>query len=224
MRRAAGGRQHLPDALGADIVVHSTTKYINGHSDVVGGAVIARDAALVEDLSWWANCVGSTASPFDCSQVLRGLRTLGARWRCHQENAQLLAELLAAHPAVAHTHYPGLKHHPGNDLARQQQQGFGAIISFELAGGIAAAERFVEGLGCFTLAESLGGVESLVCHPATMTHAAMNAEARARAGIREGLLRLSVGIEDAADLIGDVRRGLERAGAVNPSPALVGVG
>ena len=213
-----------PLALGADIVVHSTTKYINGHSDVVGGAVIARDSALVETLSWWANCVGSTASPFDCSQVLRGLRTLGVRWRCHQENARVLAELLSAHPAVARVHYPGLKGHADHDLARQQQLDFGAIISFELAGGLAAAERFVEGLGCFTLAESLGGVESLVCHPATMTHAAMSEEARSRAGIGAGLLRLSVGIEDAADLAGDVRRGLERAATADESLPLAGVG
>jgi cystathionine gamma-synthase len=213
-----------PLAMGADIVVHSTTKYINGHSDVVGGAVIARDAALVEKLSWWANCVGSTASPFDCSQVLRGLRTLGVRWRCHQENARALAELLASHPTVAHTHYPGLKHHPGHHLARQQQLGFGAIISFELEGGLAAAARFVEGLAFFTLAESLGGVESLVCHPATMTHAAMSDEARSRAGIGEGLLRLSVGIEDMADLVEDVRRGLERARSGGASLSLAGVG
>ncbi len=213
-----------PLALGADIVVHSTTKYINGHSDVVGGAVIARDAALVEDLAWWANCVGSTASPYDCSQVLRGLRTLGARWRCHQENAQVLAEALAAHPAVAQIHYPGLKQHVDHDLARQQQLGFGAIISFELVGGLDAAERFVEGLGLFTLAESLGGVESLVCHPATMTHAAMSEEARRRAGIGEGLLRLSVGIEDPGDLAADVRRGLDRALDAGSSLAAAGVG
>lgn len=213
-----------PLALGADIVVHSTTKYINGHSDVVGGAVIARDADLVEELAWWANCVGSTASPFDCSQVLRGLRTLGARWRCHQENAAVLAELLAGHPSVARTHFPGLKQHAQHDLARQQQLGFGAMISFELAGGLEAAERLVEGLNCFTLAESLGGVESLICHPASMTHAAMSEEARARAGIGEGLLRLSVGIEDSADLARDLRRGLDRAGGVEPVHVLTGVG
>lgn len=213
-----------PLSLGADIVVHSTTKYINGHSDVVGGAVIARDAGLVEDLGWWANCVGSTASPFDCSQVLRGLRTLGARWRCHQDNAREVAELLAGHPAVARTHFPGLKSHGDHDLARQQQQGFGAIISFELAGGYAAAERFVEGLGCFTLAESLGGVESLVCHPATMTHAAMSEEARATAGIGDGLLRLSVGIEDVSDLVRDLRRGLERAAGAGAPRAIAGLG
>ncbi len=213
-----------PLELGADIVVHSTTKYINGHSDVVGGAVIARDASLVEDLTWWANCVGSTASPFDCSQVLRGLRTLGARWRCHLENAQVLAELLATHPAVAHTHYPGLKSHADYDLARQQQRSSGAIISFELAGGRVAAERFVEGLSCFTLAESLGGVESLVCHPATMTHAAMSEDARLLAGIGEGLLRLSVGIEDAGDLVGDVQRGLDRAEGAKTAVVFAGVG
>ncbi len=201
-----------PLELGADIVVHSTTKYINGHSDVVGGAVITRDASLHEDLAWWANCVGSTASPFDCSQVLRGLRTLHARLRCHEENAWSVAKLLAGHPAVKTTHYPGLPDHPDHALARQQQKGFGAIISFELQGGEAAVRTFLEGLSCFTLAESLGGVESLVCHPATMTHAAMCEEAQIEAGIGPGLLRLSVGIEHERDLVQDLKAGLDRVG------------
>lgn len=207
-----------PLELGADIVVHSTTKYINGHSDVVGGAVIARDSALLEELAWWANCVGSTASPFDCSQVLRGLRTLHARLRCHEENAQSVVQLLAGHEAVKQVHYPGLKDHPDHALARQQQKHFGAIVSFELEGGKEAVRTFVEGLSCFTLAESLGGVESLVCHPATMTHAAMSEEAQQTAGIGSGLLRLSVGIEQARDLVADLKAGLDRVHAYNRRP------
>ncbi len=214
-----------PLALGADIVVHSTTKYINGHSDVVGGAVITRDAGLLENLAWWANCVGSTASPFDCSQVLRGLRTLHARLRCHEENARDVASLLATHPAVAHTHYPGLPDHPDHALARQQQEGFGAIVSFELHGGETAVRTFIEGLSCFTLAESLGGVESLVCHPATMTHAAMNEAAQREAGIGPGLLRLSVGIEHTRDLVGDLKSALDRVlASERASEPLAGVG
>lgn len=201
--------------FGADLVLHSTTKYINGHSDVVGGAVVAREAALHERLAWWANALGLTGSPFDSFLTLRGLRTLDARLRVHQENAAALAELLAAHPAVSAVHYPGLDAHPGHALARRQQRGFGAMISFELAGGVAAVEAFVAGLRQFTLAESLGGVESLVAHPASMTHAAMSAEARAVAGIGDGLLRLSVGIEALADLAGDLRAGLQRAECVS---------
>lgn len=214
-----------PLDLGADIVVHSTTKYINGHSDVVGGAVIARDAALVEELAWWANCVGSTASPFDCSQVLRGLRTLHARLRCHEENAQAVVRLLAGHAAVKHTHYPGLADHPDHALARQQQKHFGAIISFELEGGVDAVRTLLEGLSCFTLAESLGGVESLVCHPASMTHASMSEEAKQEAGLAPGLLRLSVGIEHARDLVADLKSGLDRVLATTPRvEAIAGVG
>jgi cystathionine gamma-synthase len=214
-----------PLNLGADLVVHSTTKYLNGHSDVVGGAVIARDGALLEELAWWANCVGSTASPFDCSQVLRGVRTLHARLRSHEENAQAVVGLLAGHAAVERTHYPGLADHPDHALARQQQGGFGAIVSFELRGGEDAVRRFVEGLSCFTLAESLGGVESLVCHPATMTHAAMDAEAQACAGIGPGLVRLSVGIEHSRDLVRDLKAALDRVIAgESDAPALAGVG
>jgi cystathionine gamma-synthase len=200
-----------PIALGADLVVHSTTKYINGHSDVVGGAVIAKDAALHEQLVWWANALGLTGSPFDAFLTLRGLRTLQARLRVHQENAAELAERLLAHPAVARVHYPGLCSHPQHALAARQQGGFGAMLSFELHGGEAEVRDFLDGLQCFTLAESLGGVESLVAHPATMTHAAMSAQARAVAGISEGLLRLSVGIEAVEDLAADLDAGLERA-------------
>jgi len=202
-----------PIEHGADIVVHSTTKYINGHSDVVGGAAIAKSEALLERLSWWGNALGLTGSPFDAFLTLRGLRTLHARLRIQQDNCAAVAELLAAHPAVAAVHYPGLESHPGHTLAARQQDGFGAMLSFDLNGGEAAASAFIDGLQCFTLAESLGGVESLVAHPATMTHAAMSEDARARAGIGDGLLRLSIGIEDIADLTADIRAGLDRAAA-----------
>ncbi len=198
-----------PLALGADLVVHSTTKYVNGHSDVVGGAVIAGDGALHEQLAWWANALGLTGSPFDSWLALRGLRTLPARMHLHEQNARGLAELLATHPAVRAVHYPGLPSHPDHALARRQQRGFGGMIAFELA-DVAAVQRLLDGLSCFTLAESLGGVESLVAHPATMTHASMTAEVRARAGIGDGLVRLSVGIEAFADLAADLRAGLAR--------------
>jgi cystathionine gamma-synthase len=203
-----------PIEFGADLVLHSTTKYINGHSDVVGGAVVARDPALHESLAWWANALGLTGSPFDSFLTLRGLRTLDARLRVHQENAQALAERLQDHATVSAVHYPGLATHPGHALAARQQRGFGAMISFELAGGVPAVRAFVEGLRHFTLAESLGGVESLVAHPATMTHAAMSAEARRVAGIGEGLLRLSVGIEALEDLEADIEAGLQRAARI----------
>lgn len=200
-----------PLALGADLVVHSTTKYVNGHSDVVGGAVVARDAGLHEELAWWANCLGVTGGAFDAFLTLRGLRTLYVRLRQHGENAAAVAALLAQHPAVARVHYPGLASHPGHALAARQQQGFGAIVSFELAGGKEAVRRLLDGLHCFSLAESLGGVESLIAHPDTMTHAAMDPAARVAAGITPGLLRLSVGIEATEDLITDLRAGLDRA-------------
>ena len=200
-----------PIEHGVDVVAHSTTKYINGHSDVVGGAAIARDPAVLEQLEWWANALGLSGAPFDSYLTLRGLRTLHARMRVHQENAGALAELIAAHPAVSATHYPGLLNHPGHDIAARQQSGFGAMLSFELTGGEAAVRRFVGGLSCISLAESLGGVESLVAHPATMSHAAMSAEARERAGITPGLLRLSVGIEALVDLTPDIESALDRA-------------
>jgi cystathionine gamma-synthase len=199
-----------PFAFNADIVVHSTTKYINGHSDVVGGAVLWRDAALGEKLAWWCNCLGLSGAPFDSYLTLRGLRTLKARFAVHEANARALADLLDCHPAVRIVHYPGLATHPGHALARRQQAGFGAMLSFELEGGEATARIFVEGLRCFTLAESLGGVESLICHPAGMTHAAMAPDARRRAGIADGLLRVSVGIEDASDLLADIEAALDR--------------
>jgi cystathionine gamma-synthase len=203
-----------PIAFGADFVVHSTTKYINGHSDVVGGAVVAKTAEHHQQLTWWANALGITGAPFDSFLTLRGLRTLDVRLRAHQENTAALVDLLQAHPAVRALHYPGLASHPGHALAARQQKGFGAMLSLELDGDTDAVRAFIEGLEYFTLAESLGGVESLIAHPATMTHAAMTAEARAAAGIGDGLLRLSVGIEHADDLVADIAAALDRALAV----------
>ena len=202
-----------PLALGADVVVHSTTKYLNGHSDVVGGAVVAREKSVHEELAWWANCLGLTGSPFDSFLTLRGLRTLHARLEHHGRNAQGLAEWLSAERGVAKVYYPGLSSHAGHEVARHQQRGFGAIVTLELAGGLAAVRAFTEGLEYFSLAESLGGVESLVAHPATMTHAAMDPAARAKAGLTDGLIRLSVGIEALEDLRADLEAGLARARA-----------
>jgi cystathionine gamma-synthase len=204
-----------PLTLGADLVVHSTTKYLNGHSDVVGGAVIARDAALRDQLAWWANCLGVTGAPFDSYMTLRGLRTLHARLEQHGRNASELAGWLAEQPGVRRVYYPGLPSHPGHEIARRQQLGFGAIVTLELEGGHDAVREFVSGLEFFCLAESLGGVESLVAHPATMTHAAMEPAARARAGLVDGLIRLSIGIEALEDLRFDLAAGLERAAAVS---------
>ena len=198
-----------PLSLGADIVVHSTTKYINGHSDVVGGAVISADAEVHQELAWWANCLGITGSPFDAYQTLRGLRTLFTRIERQQATASKLAQILEAHPAVAAVHYPGLKTHAGHDLAARQQRGFGAMLSFELAGGQSAVCDVINALGIFTLAESLGGVESLIAHPATMTHAAMTPEARVTAGITDGLIRISVGLEHEDDIIADLVTALD---------------
>ena len=198
-----------PLDFGADLVIHSTTKYLNGHSDVVGGAVIASDAALVEELAWWANCLGITGAPFDSFLTLRGVRTLHARMRVHCENAARVVELLCEHQAVKRVYYPGLSTHPGHRVALAQQDGFGAMVSFEVKGGLDGVQRFVNALQCFTLAESLGGVESLVAHPATMTHASMDETARAVAGIDDSLLRLSVGIEHADDLVADLAAALD---------------
>lgn len=198
-----------PLELGADIVVHSTTKYINGHSDVVGGAVVAADPADHEKLTWWANCLGVTGSPFDAYQTLRGLRTLFTRIERQQATAGLVAAVLELHPAVKAVHYPGLTSHPGHDLAARQQSGPGAMLSFELNGGTESVRQVIERLEVFTLAESLGGVESLVAHPATMTHAAMTPEARVTAGITDGLLRLSVGLEHQDDILADLTQALD---------------
>jgi cystathionine gamma-synthase len=209
-----------PLKLGADMVMHSTTKYLNGHSDVVGGAVISATSELHDNLAWWANAIGVTGAPFDSFLTLRGVRTLHSRMRVHAENTAAVVELLAAHPGVERVYYPGLPGHPGHEIARRQQSGFGAMLSFELKGGEPAVEAFLSGLQCFTLAESLGGVESLISHPATMTHAGMEEAARLRAGIGAGLLRVSVGIEDPADLVADLAAGLERAARAQPAPHL----
>ncbi|HXO65903.1 MAG TPA: cystathionine gamma-synthase [Steroidobacteraceae bacterium] len=209
-----------PLTLGADLVVHSTTKYLNGHSDVVGGAVVSRDAKLHEQVAWWANCLGVTGAPFDSFLTLRGLRTLYARLEHHARNAHALAHWLDGQPNVRHVWYPGLASHPGHELAKRQQRGFGAVVSLELEGGHDAVREFVADLSCFSLAESLGGVESLVAHPATMTHAAMDPEARRRAGLADGLLRLSIGIEGLEDLRADLARALERAARVLPTREL----
>ena len=200
-----------PIALGADIVVHSTTKYLNGHSDVVGGAVVAAGRELHEQLAWWANCTGVTGAPFDSYLTLRGLRTLHARMRAHGENTAQVVEMLSRHPAVAKVYYPGLASHPGHAVARTQQSGFGAMVSFELKGDANAVRALIGELRLFSLAESLGGVESLIAHPASMTHAAMDAAARERAGISDSLLRLSIGIEEGTDLMADLERALEAA-------------
>lgn len=211
-----------PLQLGADVVVHSTTKYLNGHSDVVGGAVVAADDALASELADWANCIGITGAPFDSYLTLRGVRTLYARMRQHEENAAALAEFLAAHEQVARVYYPGLESHPRHLIAARQQSGFGGMVSFELRGGIEDARYIAEGLAHFSLAESLGGVESLVCHPATMTHAPMTPEARTAAGISDSLIRLSVGIEAAGDLIADLGRALDALGGRNDLRAVAG--
>ncbi|MCL1124843.1 cystathionine gamma-synthase [Shewanella surugensis] len=203
-----------PLLLGADIVVHSTTKYINGHSDVVGGAVVAKDPDLSEKLHWWSNTLGLTGSALDSYFTLRGIRTLSVRVREHQANAQRVLAVLTQSEAVSHVYYPGLASHPGHEIAAKQQQGFGAMLSFELAGGEPQLVAFLKALKLFSLAESLGGVESLVAVPATMTHRAMDPQARLAAGVKDTLIRLSVGIEDADDLVADIQAGLAAVAAV----------
>jgi cystathionine gamma-synthase len=201
-----------PIALGADYVVHSTTKYLNGHSDVVGGAVVAAKAEDAEELRWWANCTGVTGAPFDSWLTLRGLRTLHVRLERQQSTAARVAKRLSELPSVAAVHYPGLEGHPDHELASRQQRGFGAMLSFELAAGV-DVRTLTRNLRHFALAESLGGIESLIAHPATMTHAAMSPEARRAAGISDNLLRVSVGLEHSDDLIADLERALSSAAA-----------
>ncbi|GAB0110853.1 cystathionine gamma-synthase [Pseudoalteromonas distincta] len=198
-----------PIKFGVDIVVHSTTKYINGHSDVVGGAVIAATQELGDELAWWANNIGITAAPFDSYLTLRGLRTLNVRLRQHQENALAIAKYLESSNFVSQVYYPGLESHPQHELAKAQQLGFGGMVSFDIKGDINDAAAFLTNLKTFSLAESLGGVESLICHPATMTHAGMEATARLDAGVGDTLIRISVGIEDIHDLIADFERVFE---------------
>jgi cystathionine gamma-lyase len=200
-----------PFEFGADIVVHSTTKYLGGHSDVVGGALCVRERALYEQLKFYQNAVGAVPGPLDCFLVLRGIKTLALRMRQHCENARRIAEYLAQHPEVKQVRYPGLPTHPGHALARQQMRDFGGIVTMELHGGAARAMRFLSSTRLFTLAESLGGVESLMCHPATMTHASIPPEERARIGITDALVRLSVGVEDGEDLLEDLAQAIEKS-------------
>ncbi|WP_045770584.1 cystathionine gamma-synthase [Xanthomonas albilineans] len=199
-----------PLALGADIVVHSATKYLNGHSDMVGGiAVVGDNADLAERLAFLQNSVGGVQGPFDSFLALRGLKTLPLRMRAHCDNALALAQWLQAHPAVEQVIYPGLASHPQHALASRQMAGYGGIVSIRLKGGFAAAKRFCERTHLFTLAESLGGVESLVNHPAVMTHASVPAQRRQQLGISDALVRLSVGVEEVGDLRGDLQHALE---------------
>lgn len=197
-----------PLELGADIVVHSTTKYIGGHSDVVGGAVVTDRDDLRDDIAFYQNAAGGVPGPFDAWLTLRGLKTLAVRMRAHGENAAAVAEYLQASPEVEAVHYPGLSDHPGHDIAVRQMDGFGGMVSVRLRGGRESAHAFLRALKVFSLAESLGGVESLASYPADMTHASVPAEERARRGI-DGLVRLSVGIEDVRDLLEDIAQALE---------------
>ncbi|MCT8124637.1 cystathionine gamma-synthase [Alishewanella sp. BS5-314] len=203
-----------PLALGADLVVHSTTKFINGHSDVIGGAVICKTQACGDELKWWANCLGLTAGAFDSYLTLRGLRTLTPRLQLQQQNTAEVVAFLQRHPLIGKVYYPGLVDHPGHQIAKRQQSGFGAMCSFELSAPPALLTTFFSNLRYFTLAQSLGGTESLICHPATMTHASMDAAAQATAGIGATLIRVSVGIELAQDLIADLALALDAVAAV----------
>jgi len=200
-----------PIALGADIVLHSTTKYLGGHSDIIGGALVVKEAKRGEQYTWLQNAVGAVPSPFDCFLALRGIHTLGVRMRAHGESARAVAEALSSSRGVRRVLYPGLPSHPQHALARRQMAGYGGMVSVELEGGKRAALRFLKGLRVFTLAESLGGVESLVDHPASMTHASVPRRERESHGVTDGLVRLSCGIEDPADLADDVRRALRGA-------------
>jgi cystathionine gamma-lyase len=197
-----------PLDLGVDIVVHSTTKYMNGHSDVVGGAVIVKDAALAERIGYLQNALGTCEAPFDSFLVLRGIKTLAVRMEAHQANALAIAHWLEAHPKVARVHHPGLDSHPQRELARRQMSGFGGTFSFRVRGGQEEAFRLLSAVRIFTLAESLGGVESLIEHPYTMTHASIPAKIREEMTITPDLIRISVGIEDVADLIEDLEQAL----------------
>lgn len=193
-----------PFELGADIIVHSTTKYLNGHSDVVGGAIVVNSEALAERLHYLVNTLGQGESPFDSWLVLRGIKTLVPRIKAHEENANAVARFLASHPNVKKVNYPGLESHPQHTLARTQQKGFGGMVSFEVKGDIKDVESVLRSVKIFSVAESLGGIESLICHPVTMTHASMDPMLRQRAGITDGVIRLSVGIENVTDLIEDL--------------------
>lgn len=203
-----------PLALGADVVMHSTTKYIGGHSDVVGGIAITNDAAIADVIKFHQNAVGGVPGPHDAWLTMRGAKTLALRMKQHAENAQAVAEFLEAHPEVDRVYYPGLASHPQHELAKRQMSGFGGMVSFVLRGPQSRALDFAHRLKYFSLAESLGGVESLICHPARMTHGSIPKEDRERRGVTDGLLRLSVGIEDISDLIEDLGAGILALGRV----------
>ncbi|MCK9409387.1 MAG: PLP-dependent aspartate aminotransferase family protein [Bacteroidetes bacterium] len=198
-----------PFELGADIIVHSTTKYLNGHSDVVGGAIVVNSPKLAERLHFLVNTLGQGESPFDSWLVLRGIKTLIPRIKAHEENALAVAKFLKSHPAIRKVNYPGLECHPQHSLALRQQYGFGGMVSFEVNDGIEEVNSILRSVKIFSVAESLGGIESLICHPVTMTHASMNAELREQAGINERVIRLSVGIEDPNDLIEDLDKAFQ---------------
>ncbi len=199
-----------PLALGADLVLHSTTKYLAGHADVVGGAICLNERSLYERLKFLQNAAGATPSPFDCFLALRGIKTLALRMREHEKNATHIANFLKDHPRVRRVYYPGLSSHPGHEIAAAQMDGFSGIVSFEVKRGLAEARRVLGRLKIFKIAESLGGVESLVELPAIMTHASIPAEERARAGLDDGLIRLSVGIENVEDLVADLKQAMGR--------------
>jgi cystathionine gamma-synthase len=198
-----------PFELGADIIIHSTTKYLNGHSDVVGGAVVAKEQSVFERFQYLYNALGQGASPFDSWLVLRGIKTLIPRMRLHEENAMSVARFLSKHPAVKCVYYPGLETHKHHDIARRQQYGFGGMVSFKVSGGLQQANHILRSVKIFALAESLGGVESLIDHPVSMTHASMDPALRQQAGITEDLIRLSVGLEDAEDILSDLGKALD---------------
>lgn len=197
-----------PLKLGADIVLHSTTKYINGHSDVIGGVAITSNDTVYESLKFYQNAAGAVPGPFDSWLTLRGVKTLAVRMRQHEENARAIASYLAEHPRVEKVYYPGLTSHPDHELAKRQMSGFGGMVSFQFKGKLADVDQVVRRFTIFTFAESLGGVESLVCHPATMTHGSIPREIREARGLTDTLLRLSVGIEDVSDLLADLEQAL----------------
>ena len=197
-----------PIELGADIVTHSCTKFLNGHSDLLAGILVFKDQQLATDVLWWANNIGTLTSSFDSYLLLRGLRTLAARVTLQQANAQKVVEFLVNHPKIAHVYHPSLPSNLGHEIAKKQQKGFGSLLSFELAGDPEVMPKFLKALNIITLAQSLGGVESLICHPATMTHSGITAQARKTAGISDQLLRISVGLEDVNDLLGDLEQAL----------------
>jgi cystathionine beta-lyase/cystathionine gamma-synthase len=199
-----------PFELGADIVVHSVTKYLAGHSDTIQGAVLARDAAVFEPIRFLQNATGAVPSPFDCWLTLRGMKTLELRMQRHEENATAIASALNRHPLVSRVYFPGLPDHPGHEIARRQMSGFGGMVSFELNGTLAEVITFVSSRRYFMLGESLGGVKALLCHPATMTHASIPPEARAELGLSDTLIRLSPGCESADDLVEDLLEGLSQ--------------